>query len=120
MQVTNATNQNTDPFTILDRAKGRGSRILRAITFNPKIAVGVGVVGFFVLMAIAAPLLTPYDPNASVVTGSLPPSSAHILRTTCLGQDLFAQLVYGARITLLVGFVAAIGSTILQILMPLS
>ena len=120
MQVTNATNQNTDPFTMLDRAKGRGSSILRAITFNPKIAVGLGVVAFFVLMAIAAPLLTPYDPNASVVTGSLPPSSAHILGTTGLGQDLFAQIVYGARVTLVVGFVAAIGSTMLQVLMGLS
>ena len=120
MQVTNATNQNTDSFTMLDRAKGRGSSILRAITFNPKIAVGLGVVAFFVLMAIAAPLLTPYDPNASVVTGSLPPSSAHILGTTGLGQDLFAQIVYGARVTLVVGFVAAIGSTMLQVLMGLS
>src|SRR2546428_1976617 len=120
MQVTNATNQNTDPFTILDRVKGRGSRILRAITFNPKIAVGVGVVAFFVLLAIAAPLLTPYDPNASVVTGSHPPSSAHILGTTGLGQDLFAQIVFGARVALLVGFVAAIGSTVLQVLFGLS
>src|SRR6266436_3406457 len=120
MQVTNATNQNTDSFTMLDRAKGRGSSILRAITFNPKIAVGLGVVAFFVLMAIAAPLLTPYDPNASVVTGSLPPSSAHILGTTGLGQDMFAQIVYGARISLLVGFSAAIGSTVLQVFFGLS
>jgi peptide/nickel transport system permease protein len=120
MQVTNATNQHTDSFTILNRAIGRGSSIVRSITSNPKIAAGVGVVAFFVLLAIAAPLLTPYDPNASVVTGSLPPSSAHILGTTGLGQDLFAQLVYGARVTLLVGFIAAIGSTILQVLMGLS
>jgi len=120
MLVTNATNQNTDSSAILERARGRGRNILYTLRSNPKIAVGVGVVGFFVLMAIAAPLLTPYDPNASVVTGSLPPSSAHILGTTGLGQDLFSQLVYGARVTLLVGFVAAIGSTILQVLMGLS
>src|SRR5579859_2127293 len=119
MQVTNLTDQNIDSSTILDKAKGRGSSLLRTITFNPKIDVGVGVVAFFVLLAIAAPLLTPYDPNASVVTGSLPPSSAHILGTTGLGQDMFAQLVYGARISLLVGFSAAIGSTALQVLMGL-
>lgn len=120
MQVTNVTGQNIDSAIILNKAKERGSGLLRTITSNPKIAVGVGVVAFFVLMAIAAPLLTPYDPNASVVIGSLPPSPAHILGTTGLGQDLFAQLTYGARVTLLVGFVAAIGSTLLQVLMGLS
>ena len=120
MQVTNVTNQQIDSSTILDRVKGRRSAILGAITSNPKIAAGVGVVAFFVLIALAAPLLTPYDPNASVVTGSLPPSSAHILGTTGLGQDMFAQIVYGARISLLVGFSAAIGSTVLQVFFGLS
>src|SRR5216683_1380597 len=120
MQVTNLTNQQIDSSTILDRVKGRRSAILGAITSNPKIAAGVGVVAFFVLIALAAPLLTPYDPNASVVTGSLPPSSAHILGTTGLGQDMFAQIVYGARISLLVGFSAAIGSTVLQVFFGLS
>ena len=120
MQVTNVTNQQIDSSTILDRVKGRRSAILGAITSNPKIAAGVGVVAFFVLIALAAPLLTPYDPNASIVTGSLPPSSAHILGTTGLGQDMFAQIVYGARISLLVGFSAAIGSTVLQVFFGLS
>jgi hypothetical protein len=120
MQVTNLTDQHIDSSIILNRVKGRGSSILSAITSNPKIAVGVGVVAFFVLIALAAPLLTPYDPNASVVTGSLPPSAAHILGTTGLGQDMFAQLVYGARVTLLVGFCAAIGSTVLQVFFGLT
>jgi peptide/nickel transport system permease protein len=120
MQVTNVTNQQIDSSTILDRVRGRRSGIFAAITSNPKIAAGVGVVAFFVLIALAAPLLTPYDPNASIVTGSLPPSSAHILGTTGLGQDMFAQIVYGARISLLVGFSAAIGSTVLQVFFGLS
>jgi len=120
MQVTNLTNQQIDSSTILDRVRGRRSGIFAAITSNPKIAAGVGVVAFFVLIALAAPLLTPYDPNASIVTGSLPPSSVHILGTTGLGQDMFAQIVYGARISLLVGFSAAIGSTVLQVFFGLS
>src|SRR4249920_3474071 len=117
MLVTNATNQNTDSSAILERARGRGRSILHTLRSNPKIAFRVGIGRFFWPMAIAAPLLTPHDPNASVVTGSLPPSSAHILGTTGLGQDLFAQIVYGARVTLVVGFVAAIGSTMLQVIM---
>lgn len=120
MQATNLTDSRIDSSTILDRAKGRGSSILGIIRSNPKIAVGVGVVAFFVLAALAAPLLTHYDPNASVVTGSLPPSPAHILGTTGLGQDMFAQLVYGARVTLVIGFFAAIGSTALQVLFGLT
>ena len=120
MQVTNATNQKAASITFLGSKKGRVSSIFHAIISNPKIAFGVSVVTFFVLIAIAAPLLTPYDPNASIVKGSLPPSWAHIFGTTGLGQDIFAQIVYGARVTLIVAFVAAIGSTILQIVMGLS
>ncbi|HXL38672.1 MAG TPA: ABC transporter permease [Ktedonobacteraceae bacterium] len=120
MQVTNITNQKTASITFLGSKKDRVSSIFRAITSNPKIAFGVSVVTFFVLIAIAAPLLTPYDPNASIVKGSLPPSWAHIFGTTGLGQDIFAQIVYGARVTLMVAFVAAIGSTILQVVMGLS
>jgi peptide/nickel transport system permease protein len=120
MQVTNATNQKTASITLAGNTKNRVSSIFRAITSNPKIAFGVGVITFFVLIAVAAPLLTPFDPNASIVKGSLPPSWAHIFGTTGLGQDMFAQIVYGARVTLIVAFVAAIGSTILQVVMGLS
>src|SRR5579863_6143416 len=117
------TNQQIESSTILDRAKKSGStflRVIKAFMSNPKIAIGAGVIVFFVLMALAAPLLTPYNPNASVVVGSLPPSPAHILGTTGLGQDMWAQIVYGARISLVVGFCAAIGSTALQVLFGLT
>jgi peptide/nickel transport system permease protein len=120
MQVTNTTHQKIASITFLGSTKDRVSSIFRAILSNPKIAFGISVVTFFVLIAIAAPILTPYDPNASIVKGSLPPSWAHIFGTTGLGQDIFAQIVYGARVTLLVAFVAAIGSTILQVVMGLS
>lgn len=120
MQVTNITDQQIDTSSILNRARGRVSSMLNVLTSNAKIAVGVGVVAFFVLMALVAPLLTSYDPDASVVTGSLPPSPAHILGTTGLGQDMFAQIVYGARISLVVGFCAAIGSTVLQVFFGLT
>src|SRR5437764_13661322 len=120
MQVTNLTDQHIESASILNSVKERRSSIFGIITFNPKIAIGIGVVTFFVLMALAAPLLTPYNPNESVVIGSLPPSTAHILGTTGLGQDMFAQIVYGARVSLLVGFFAAIGSTALQVFFGLT
>lgn len=120
MHMTNPTRQQRDTFWIIASARARGSSVFHVIRSNPNIAVGGGIVAFFVLIALAAPLLTPYDPNATVVSGSLPPSSAHPLGTTGLGQDMVAQLVYGARITLLVGFCAAIGSTLLQVLFGLT
>ena len=120
MQVTNVVDGGIESSTLLSRARGRGRSIFAVLTGNPKIAIGVGVVIFFVLVAIAAPLLTPYNPNATIVVGSLPPSSAHIFGTTGLGQDVFAQIVYGARVSLLIGFVAAIGSTLLQVFFGLT
>ncbi|HEU5227479.1 MAG TPA: ABC transporter permease [Ktedonobacteraceae bacterium] len=122
MQATKVkiTEQPIAASTRLSKAKTWGSGFLRAIGANPKISIGLGIVAMFVLMALAAPLLTPYDPNATVVRGSLPPSPAHILGTTGLGQDMFAQIVYGARVSLVVGFCAAIGSTILQVFFGLT
>jgi peptide/nickel transport system permease protein len=120
MQATNLTGQQIDTSSILDRAKGRGSGVLRVIASNPKISIGIGIVAFFVLIALAAPLLTPYDPSAIIVRGSHAPSLAHILGTTGLGQDMFAQIVYGARVSLVIGFCAAIGSTLLQIFFGLT
>ncbi len=121
MQFTDiSNNQNIQSATILDKAKGRGSSILGVISANAKFSVGLAVVIFFVLVAICAPLLTHYNPDAIVVVGANAPSSAHILGTTDQGQDLFAQLVYGARITLIVSFTAAIGSTVLQVLFGLT
>src|SRR5579872_2252819 len=120
MQATNLTDAHIDSASILDRAKGRGGSDLRVVTSNVKISIGIGVVVFFVLVALAAPLLTRYDPNASVVRGSLAPSAAHIFGTTSLGQDMFAQIVYGARVSLVIGFVAATGSTMLQVFFALT
>ncbi len=120
MQVTGLTNRDIESSSILNRARGRGKSVLSFITSNPKISVGLGIVAFFVLIAVAAPLLTPYNPNATVVNGAHPPSPAHILGTTGLGQDLFAQIVYGARVSLLIGFGAAVGSTVLQVLFGLT
>jgi peptide/nickel transport system permease protein len=121
MQVTDLANKPAlGTSSILSRAKGRGGSFLRVLTSNPKISIGLGIVIFFVLIAIMAPLLTPYDPNASIVRGSLPPSSAHIFGTTGLGQDMFSQIVYGARVSLLIGFVAATGSTALQVFFGLT
>ncbi|MDQ7843130.1 MAG: ABC transporter permease [Armatimonadota bacterium] len=73
----------------------------------------------FLMVALLAPALAPYDPLAlnylpdGEVAANLPPSPAHPLGTTNLGRDIFSQLLYGARAALIVGFVAALGVVIL-------
>jgi peptide/nickel transport system permease protein len=65
--------------------------------------LGMLVILLTVLVAVAAPWLAPYDPNAQMFDGltlegaPLPPGGAHLLGTDLLGRDLFSRLLYGAR-----------------------
>ncbi len=68
---------------------------------HPLGLVGLGVILLLVIVAIAAPLLTSYDPAVQDMVGRLaPPSAAHWLGTDEFGRDIFARIVYGARTTL--------------------
>lgn len=66
------------------------------------------IVGFY-LLALLAPWIAPYDPIAQgdvARTGFLGPSLEHLLGTDRLGRDVFSRILYGARISLLIGLVA--------------
>lgn len=68
---------------------------------------------FFILIALFAPIIAPYDPHEMVrINGELQvnesPNSNNILGTTNMGRDVFSQLVYGARPAVLVGVSAAV------------
>ncbi len=57
--------------------------------------------------AVFAPYLTPYSPTEpNVDMMLLPPSSSHVLGTDAVGRDIFTRLLYGARVSLWVGFIA--------------
>jgi peptide/nickel transport system permease protein len=72
-----------------------------------KLAIfGLSVLVFFILVAIFAPIIAPYDPDEIVESDTLPPSFAHPFGTDDLGRDIFSRAVYGARISLTVGIVA--------------
>jgi peptide/nickel transport system permease protein len=69
--------------------------------------LGLILVGMMAVLALLAPLICPYDPNGLNVDAILlPPGSDHLLGTDALGRDVFTRLVYGARVSLWVGFVA--------------
>jgi peptide/nickel transport system permease protein len=71
---------------------------------NPLAAIGVALVILFVLCALFAPFLAPYDPAALDLPNRLdPPTRAHWCGTDELGRDICSRLIYGSRISLFVG-----------------
>jgi peptide/nickel transport system permease protein len=78
---------------------------------HPRLVIGGALVLLLVLVALAAPLLTPYDPIVGDVTEGLdPPSAAHWLGTDDQGRDVLARVIFGARVSLGVAIISvAIG-----------
>ena len=73
----------------------------------------VAVIALFVLMAVFGGLLAPEDPNASSTDVLAAPSGSHLLGTTEVGSDVLSQLLVGARVSIVVGFSAALISAVL-------
>jgi len=91
---------------------------LRRLARRRVALVGLAVVVFFIAVALAAPLLAPYDPLATdwrLVRK--PPSAMHLFGTDDLGRDVLARVIWGARASLLAGLVSV--SIALAIAVPL-
>jgi peptide/nickel transport system permease protein len=93
---------------------------------HAKTVLGVGIVVGVILVAILAPVLAPYDPDKLNLIHRLTPpswdpagSSKHLLGTDQLGRDLLSRIIYGARVSLLVGFLSVITSGVLGTLLGL-
>lgn len=95
--------------------RSRWRRRLRR--YGPAWAGGAIVLAW-ILVALLAPLIAPYPPDAQDIVNRLePPSAAHWLGTDVLGRDVLSRLIFGARLSLLAGFSvvllgAAIGVTV--------
>jgi peptide/nickel transport system permease protein len=75
---------------------------------RPSMILGLTVLTLFILVAIFAPLLEPYDPRAKTGDVYEPPSSAHWLGTDDGGADMLSLVIAGSRVSLIVGFAAAL------------
>lgn len=74
---------------------------------NKAAMVGAIILFVLILCAIFAPYIAPYSYSfQNLDLGASPPSSEHLLGTDILGRDLLSRILYGARISLMVGFVA--------------
>jgi peptide/nickel transport system permease protein len=91
--------------------------VARALGRLPlKAKVGLGILSFFLLAAIIGPEFAPYDPNATTEqVSALGPTSAHLLGTTNLGQDVLSQLLVGIRATVELGLITGVIATILAV-----
>jgi peptide/nickel transport system permease protein len=95
----------------------RGSGLTAAIRRSRKAQVGLVILLVFCIIAVVPGLFTSVrHPNALQFTPRLGPSGEHWLGTTSLGQDIWAQLVYGTRQSLVIAVVAGLFATVLSVL----
>ena len=85
----------------------------KEVTHSSAGRFGIAALAVIALLAVFAPLLAGYDPIAQSAHSLLAPSWSHPLGTNHVGQDIWSQLVYGARTSLMVGVSVAILSTLL-------
>lgn len=80
---------------------------------NLPVVMGSIIIIFFVVIALLAPYIAPYDPAATSSLTYAKPSAEHWLGTNDVGQDIFSELLYGTRISMGIGVFAAFVVTIL-------
>jgi peptide/nickel transport system permease protein len=95
-------------------------RIWRAARSSRKATAGAIILLIFAIMAIAPGLIAPDSPRSFGYGRSLGPSAQHLLGTTASGQDIFAQLIWGARETLIIALVSGVASTLLSMIMGIA
>ena len=85
------------------------SHVLRRLVRRPAALIGLVVVAIFIVAAIAAPLIAPYDPIATSFSAlRKAPSAAHWFGTDEIGRDVLSRVIYGARASLLAGVVSVL------------
>lgn len=85
---------------------------LRRMTSRKIVLVGLIGTLFFVVVAIFAPLIATQDPNEMVMVEKLAdPTAAHILGTDLYGRDIFSRVVYGSRVSLIIGVSSVLMAT---------
>lgn len=109
-----ANGEVISPPQVVATREGLWSALLRFAREKPLGAAGGMVLFLMLLLAILAPLVAPTDPlttNARVRLA--PPSALHLLGTDELGRDLASRLIYGARVSVLVGVAAAAAGSVI-------
>ena len=98
------------------------ARRLSLLTESKPALIGAGLVLFWVLAAVLAPVIAPYSPNANDMAALAhpTPSSTHWLGTDHLGRDVLSRVLWGARTVLTVAPLAVLGAALLGSLLGLT
>src|SRR5882757_1385292 len=95
------------PVTRTDELESPARRALRRLFQRKGAVVGIVVIVTFIVLALFAPWIVPYDPIATSWTlVRKPPSALHWFRTDDLGRDIFGRVIYGARASLVAGVIS--------------
>jgi peptide/nickel transport system permease protein len=113
------TDLNAVAATTVDSTVRPSRRRFRFVS-NPKAAIGLTVFGFYLLLAVIGPWIAPYDPSARSSALLQGPSAHHWFGTTHIGQDIFSEVLDGARPVMFIGLVAGLVATALSIIIGVS
>jgi oligopeptide/dipeptide ABC transporter ATP-binding protein len=109
------------PAPLLSEARhGRWGDVWRAISRNKKALVGVLILLFFIVLAIFPGQIAPYNPSAMIFPPALGPSAQHWLGTTTKGEDIYSQLIWGTRLSLVIAVAVGAVATVLAVLVGVS
>ncbi|WP_426515867.1 ABC transporter permease [Diaminobutyricibacter sp. McL0618] len=97
----------------LDIAVKRKRPILPAVWRRPMAVIGVVVIAIWLIIAIFAPLIAPYDPLAQSFARLAPPSAEHWFGTDAVGRDVLSRTLYGARVSLPLALILVVCSMII-------
>lgn len=104
-----------DTFEALPEKQKKSGNVIWLVLKKSKL----GMISFVflilvIVMAISAPLISPYDPVIQNVQDRMqPPSAEHWLGTDAFGRDIWSRIIYGSQISLLVGFISVVISGII-------
>lgn len=97
-----------DNATLYDNSRrARLGRLLKRLRRSRNVVIGATILGIIVVMCLAAPLITPFDPIEISPRDRLqPPGPVHLFGTDDFGRDIFTRVLYGGRLSLLVGIIS--------------
>ncbi len=90
----------------LRKSLGKGGQAFQTFASHKMALLGLCLILIVVVMGVFAPIIAPYNPTKLVATPLLPPSREYLFGTDQLGRDVFSRIVYGARVSLIVGLSA--------------
>ncbi len=91
---------------------------MRKVLKNKQLVLGSMLVLAIIILAVFAPLIAPYDPVGNNLLSSLqPPGGNHILGTDSLGRDQLSRIIYGSRISLMLGLTTQLINTLIGVIL---